>query len=207
MQEVRSAQREKLLQDLTEGQVRKGRVTSIRNFGAFVDLGGADGLVHLSELSWNRVEDPTEIVRVGQEVEVYVMSVDQETKRIALSLRRAQPEPWDEIADKFYIGQLVTGTITKLVNFGAFARLDGPVEGLIHVSELTDRHIMHPKEVVGEGDVLTLKIVRIEPDRHRLALSLKQAQDELGADYDNYLKTSTTQREAEEVAVASEADA
>ena len=105
------------------------------------------------------------------------MNVDPETKRIALSLRRAQPEPWDEVAEKFVVGQLVMGTVTKLVNFGAFARLQGPVEGLIHVSELTDRHIVHPKEVVGEGDSLLLKIVRIEPERHRLALSLKQALD------------------------------
>ncbi len=204
MQEVRSAQREKLLEELREGQIRRGRVTSIRPFGAFVDLGGADGLVHLSELSWNRVEDPHEVVRLGQEVEVVVLSVDQDTKRIALSLRRAQPEPWDDIAGRYYIGQIVTGTVTKLVNFGAFARLDGPIEGLIHVSELTDRHILHPKEVVREGDVLALKIVRIEPDRHRLALSLKQAQDELGEDYESFLAERRPQ--AEEAGAAETAD-
>lgn len=207
MQEVRSAQREKLLEELREGQLRKGRVTSIRPFGAFVDLGGADGLVHLSELSWNRVEDPNEIVRLGQEVEVFVLSVDQDTKRIALSLRRAQPEPWDDIASRYFIGQIVTGTVTKLVNFGAFARLDGPIEGLIHVSELTDRHILHPKEVVREGDVLALKIVRIEPDRHRLALSLKQAQDELGDDYESFLAEQNPQQEAAGAPEPDEAEA
>lgn len=187
MQEVRSLMRDKLIEELKEGEIRRGRVTSIRNFGAFVDLGGADGLVHLSELSWNRIDDPNEVVKVGIEVDVYVMNVDPETKRIALSLRRAQPEPWDEVAEKFVVGQLVMGTVTKLVNFGAFARLQGPVEGLIHVSELTDRHIVHPKEVVGEGDSLLLKIVRIEPERHRLALSLKQAQEEIGEEYEQRL--------------------
>ena len=158
--------------------MRKGRISSIRSFGVFVDLGGADGLAHLSELSWERDKTPEELYHVGQEVDVYVMKVDQEAKKIALSIRRAQPERWEEIVDKYSVGQIVTGTITKLVTFGAFARIEGPVEGLVHVSELVNRRIAHPREVVKEGDQVPLKIVRIERDRQRLGLSLRQAREE-----------------------------
>lgn len=175
----RTEQKEKLLQELQEGTIRKGRVTSIRPFGVFVDLGGAEGLVHLSELSWGRIHGPEDVVKGGDEVDVFVLKIDPETKKIGLSLRRAHPEEWDAVVGKYAEGQLVRGTITKLATFGAFAHIDGPVEGLIHISELADRRIQHPKEVVKEGDVLTLKIIRIESDRRRLALSLRQAVDEL----------------------------
>ena len=178
MQDWRALQKDRLLDELQEGEVRKGRISSIRSFGVFVDLGGADGLAHLSELSWERDRTPEELYRVGQEVDVYVMKVDQEAKKIALSIRRAQPERWEEIVDKYSVGQIVTGTITKLVTFGAFARIEGPVEGLVHVSELVNRRIAHPREVVKEGDQVPLKIVRIERDRQRLGLSLRQARDE-----------------------------
>jgi small subunit ribosomal protein S1 len=150
----------------------------VRSFGVFIDLGGADGLAHLSEVSWDRNRTPEDMYRIGDEVDVFVMKVDPETKKIALSLRRAQPEAWDEIVDKYQVGRVVPGMVTKLVTFGAFARIEGPVEGLIHVSELVDRRIAHPKEVVREGDLLPLKIVRIERDRHRLGLSLRDARDE-----------------------------
>jgi len=153
-------------------------VSSVRSFGVFIDLGGADGLAHLSEVSWDRNKTPEDMYHVGDEVDVYVMKVDPETKKIALSLRRAQPEQWDEIVDKYQVGRVVPGMVTKLVTFGAFARIEGPVEGLIHVSELVDRRIAHPKEVVREGDLLPLKIVRIERDRHRLGLSLREAREE-----------------------------
>jgi small subunit ribosomal protein S1 len=178
LQEWRSQQKERLLSELTEGDIRRGKISSIRSFGVFVDLGGADGLAHLSELSWERNKTPEDMFRVGDEIDVYVMKVDQETKKIALSLRRAQPELWEGIVDKYLVGQVVPGVITKLVTFGAFARIEGPVEGLIHVSELVDRRIAHPKEVVKEGDIVPLKIVRIEMDRHRLGLSLRRARDE-----------------------------
>ena len=178
MQEWRTAQKDRLLSELHEGEIRRGRITSVRPFGVFIDLGGADGLAHLSELSWDRNRSPEEIYHVGDEVDAYVMKVDSETKKIALSLRRAQPERWEEVADQYHIGQLVVGRITKLVTFGAFARLEGPVEGLVHVSELVDRRITHPREVVKEGDILPLRIVRIERDRHRLGLSLKAARDQ-----------------------------
>ncbi|MBI2305591.1 MAG: S1 RNA-binding domain-containing protein [Chloroflexi bacterium] len=180
LQEWRMQQRERLLEEIHEGEIRRGRVTSIRNFGAFIDLGGADGLAPVSELSWEHVDNPESVLKVGEEVDVYVMRVDPETKKIALSLRRASPESWEGIIDKYDVGQLINGTITKLASFGAFARIEGPVEGLIHISELSDHHIVHPKEVVKEGDSLTLKIVRIEKERHRLGLSLKQAQEEVG---------------------------
>ena len=178
LQDWRAIQKDRLLEELQEGEIRKGRISSIRSFGVFVDMGGADGLAHLSELSWERDKTPEELYHVGQEVDVYVMKVDQEAKKIALSIRRAQPERWEEIVDKYTVGQIVTGTITKLVTFGAFARIEGPVEGLIHVSELVNRRIAHPREVVKEGDVAPLKIVRIERDRQRLGLSLRQAHDE-----------------------------
>ena len=190
VQEKRAAEKERLLLELTEGDIKTGRVTSIRDFGIFVDIGGADGLVHLSELSWERTpKGPQEMFKVGDEVPVYVLKVDQETKKIALSVRRAQPERWEEIVSRYREGQMVPGQITKLAPFGAFVRLEGPIEGLIHISELVDRRINHPKEVVQEGDVVPVKIVRIEYDRHRLGLSLRQARvsaEEDGWSFDEF---------------------
>ena len=174
VQEWRAAQKDRLLAELREGDIRRGRITSIREFGIFVDLGGADGLVHLSELSWDRSKAPEDMFRVGDEVDVFILKIDQEAKKIALSLRRAQPEQWEGLIDKYAVGQVVTGEVTKLAPFGAFARIEGPLEGLIHISELVDRRVTHPRDVVREGDTLPLKIVRIERDRHRLGLSLKQ---------------------------------
>ena len=175
LQEWRTEQKDRLLEELHEGEIRTGRITSIRNFGVFVDLGGADGLAHLSELSWDRNANPEERFRVGDEVKVFVMKVDQENKKIALSIRRAAPEQWQDLIASYSVGDVVPGVVTKLVAFGAFTRLPGPVEGLVHVSELVDRRINHPQEVVEEGDVVPLKIVRIEHDRHRLGLSLRDA--------------------------------
>jgi small subunit ribosomal protein S1 len=178
LQEWRSQQKERLLSELEEGEVRKGRISSIRSFGVFVDLGGADGLVHLSEISWDRTKSPEELFNIGDEVDVYVMKVDSDKKKIALSIRRAQPAHWDGIVDRYQVGEVVPGIVTKLATFGAFARIEGPVEGLIHVSELVDRRINHSQEAVREGDILPLRIIRIERDRHRLGLSLKQARDQ-----------------------------
>ncbi|KKL89423.1 hypothetical protein LCGC14_1914840, partial [marine sediment metagenome] len=183
MQEKRAAEKERLLQELNEGDIRTGRITSIRDFGIFVDVGGADGLVHLSEMSWDRTpKSPQELFHVGDEVEVYVLKVDQESKKIALSLRRAQPERWAEIVSGFREGQIVPGQVTKLAPFGAFVRLEGPVEGLVHISELVERRINHPDEIVAEGDIIPVKIVRIEHDRHRLGLSLRQARSKAEED-------------------------
>ncbi len=170
----RKRERERLLDALREGEVRRGRVSSLCSFGAFVDLGGADGLVHLSELSWRRVRHPREVLRVGQEVDVYVLRLDHERRRIGLSLKRLQAEPWALVEDKYELGQLVEGVVTNVVDFGAFAEIEEGVEGLIHVSELSDQPISHPKEVVKKGDLLLLRIIRIDIRRKRLGLSLKR---------------------------------
>ena len=178
MQERRAQQKDRLLQELREGDIRRGQVSSIRDFGVFVDIGGADGLVHLSELSWERTPNsPADMLRIGDEVDVYIVRVDKESRKIALSIRRAQPERWEDMVANYREGQIVTGQVTKLAPFGAFVRLEGPVEGLIHISELADRRLNHPREVVGEGEPVPVKILRIEHDRHRLGLSLRQARE------------------------------
>ncbi len=175
IQERRDAMKERLIGTLKEGEVRKGRVSSICDFGAFVDIGGADGLVHLSELSWSRVRHPSEVLRVGEEVEVYVLGINEDERKIALSLKRTQAEPWTRVAAQYEVGQLVKGTITQLANFGAFARIQDGIEGLIHVSELSDDRVAHPRNVVKEGDEMTLRIIRIDPQRRRMGLSLRRA--------------------------------
>lgn len=177
-QEMRVQRKEQLLGELREGEIRHGRVTSVCDFGAFIDLGGADGLVHLSELSWSQVAHPSEVVKLGDEVDVQVLGVDREKKKIALSLRRSQPGPWDRVNERYKVGDIVTGKVTKLTNFGAFARIEDGVEGLIHVSELADGRVPHPRNVVKEGDTLTLRIIRIDAEQRRLGLSLKQVQGE-----------------------------
>ncbi len=179
LQEWREEQKERLVQKLNEGDLVTGKVTGISSFGAFVDLGGADGLIHISELSWETVQTPEDVVKIGEEVEVYVLKVDKENRKISLSLKRMQPTPWDTISERYQEGQIVEATITKLANFGAFARVENGIEGLIHISELTDRVIHHPKEVVQEGDVVQIKVLRIEPERQRLGLSLKQAEESI----------------------------
>ena len=173
----RKSQHEKLLGELTEGEVRQGRVINLADFGAFVDLGGMDGLVHLSELSWKRVAHPREVVEVGQQVEVYVLSVDRERQRVALSLKRLQPDPWASIEERYQEGQLVEGIITRLTKWGAFASIvgDEAVEGLIHVSELDEGPVIHPRDVIQPGQVVTLRVIGVDRTRHRMALSLKQA--------------------------------
>lgn len=178
-QALRESRKEELLQSLEVGQVRKGAVNSICNFGVFVDLGGADGLVHLSELSWERVDHPRDVVQVGQEVEVYVLGIDQERKRIALSLRRTQPEPWSTVGERYLPGQLVQGEVTHLAGFGAFVRIEEGIEGLIHISELSDDPIDHPREAVREGDVVTVRVLRVDPGQRRMGLSLRRALHEI----------------------------
>ncbi len=177
IQERRDVMKEQLIQELKEGEVRKGRVSSICDFGAFVDIGGADGLVHLSELSWSRVRHPSEVLKVGQEVDVHVLGINAQEKKIALSIKRTQAEPWSRVAAKYEVGQLVRGTVTQLANFGAFARIEDGIEGLIHVSELVDERVTHPKQVVTESQDLLLRIIRIDPQRRRMGLSLRRALD------------------------------
>jgi small subunit ribosomal protein S1 len=178
MRDVRKGQKDRLLSSLQRGDVLKGTVTSIADFGAFVDLGGADGLIHLSELAWHRVGHPSEVLKVGQQVEVYVMNVDPEKKRIGLSLRRMTPEPWSVVADQYVVGQIVTAQITRLMAFGAFAKIDNTIEGLIHISEMADYRIGHPKEIVQEGDEVQVRIIKVDPQNRRVGLSLRQASEE-----------------------------
>jgi len=195
--------------------VRKGRVISIADFGAFVDLGGADGLVHLTEISWKHVTHPREVLEVGQEVEVEVISIDPDRKRIGLSMKRREHDPWDDVVAEYQVGQLVQATVTKLTKFGAFARLvDAPeIEGLIHISELADYRVSHPREVVLVGDVLTLRIVKIDADQRRLGLSLRQVDSPkyLDQDWMAYAEDVEASPEAEvakpEVAAEAELEA
>ncbi|MEZ0395947.1 MAG: S1 RNA-binding domain-containing protein [Anaerolineales bacterium] len=172
--ETRQSIKERVIEELKEGDICTGRVTSLADFGAFVNVNGADGLVHLSEISWDRVQHPSEVLEVGQEVRVKVINIDRERKRIGLSLRALQDDPWQRKVEKFKVGQLVEGVITRLAKFGAFARLEGDLEGLIHISEISEKRIEHPKEVLHEGDVVTLRIIRIDTDQRRIGLSLRK---------------------------------
>lgn len=184
--ETRDMIRDKILEDLHEGDIRSGRVTSIADFGAFVNIGGADGLIHLSEMSWDRIDHPNQLLKVGEEVKVKVISVDRDRRRVGLSLRALQADPWNEQVKELKIGQLVEGEITRLTNFGAFAKLHlpGDLEGLVHISELSDKRIDHPKEVLKSGDVVTLRILKIEDKDHRIGLSLRRVDSPAYADMD-----------------------
>ena len=182
--ETRESVKERVIEELKEGEVRTGRVTSLADFGAFVNINGADGLVHLSEISWDRIQHPSEVLKVGQEVQVKVISIDREKKRIGLSIRQLLPDPWTEKSAKFQVGQLVEGTITRLTKFGAFARLTDDVEGLIHISEISEKRIDHPKEVLKEGETVTLRIIKIDPANHRIGLSIRRVDSMAYADMD-----------------------
>lgn len=182
--ESRSELKERVISELEEGKTYTGRVTSLADFGAFVNINGADGLVHLSEISWDHVTHPKEVLEVGQEVNVKVINIDREKRRIGLSIRALQDDPWKDRMEKFSVGQLVEGAITRLTKFGAFARLEGDIEGLIHISELSENRVEHPKEVLHEGDVKTLRIIRIDPDQHRIGLSLRKVDSAAFADKD-----------------------
>ncbi len=198
--ESRDALKERLITELEPGEERTGTVISLADFGVFVDIGGADGLVHISELSWKRVSHPKELVKVGEEVQVKILGVDPERKRISLSIRELESNPWNEIMEGFQEGQLVEGTITKLTKFGAFASLAGAeefeIEGLIHISELSDQRVEHPREVVQEGQILTLRLIKIDGERKRLGLSLKKVASPEYAEID--WQTAAQDVEAEE---------
>jgi len=182
--ESRQSIKERVIEELEEGKVYTGRVTSLANFGAFININGADGLVHLSELSWEHIDHPREVLEVGQEVKVKVINVDREKKRIGLSVRALQEDPWRARVEKYSVGQLVEGVITRLTKFGAFARLEGDIEGLIHISEIAEHRIEHPKEVLKEGEVKSLRVIRIDPDQHRIGLSLRKVDSAAFADKD-----------------------
>jgi small subunit ribosomal protein S1 len=178
LEQTQSEVRTTFLRELQKGQVRTGVVSSIVNFGAFVDLGGVDGLVHVSELSWKHIDHPSEVVEVGQEVTVEVLDVDMDRERVSLSLKATQEDPWQHFARTHAIGQVVPGKVTKLVPFGSFVRVDDGIEGLVHISELAERHVELPEQVVSVGDDIFVKVIDIDLERRRISLSLKQANDE-----------------------------
>lgn len=199
--ESRQSIKERVIEELDEGQTYTGRVTSLADFGAFVNINGADGLVHLSELSWDRIQHPNEILEIGQEVKVKVINIDREKRRIGLSLRALSDDPWRSRIEKYSIGQLVEGEITRLTKFGAFARLEGDIEGLIHISELSETRIEHPKEVLKEGETVALRIIRIDPEQHRIGLSLRKVDSAAFADKDfKLLAQEIDQLEEEQLA-------
>ncbi len=175
-QEIREAKREKLMAKLNVGDVCTGKVVNLANFGAFVDIGGIEGLVHLSELSWKRTNNPAEVLQVGDEVQVSILKIDEDMKRLALSIKRLQPDPWSLLDDHYRVGQLVEVTVTKITKFGAFARLDDEYElvGLIHISELSENHIENPHELLKPSQKVMVRIIRIDTEQRQLGLSLKQ---------------------------------
>ncbi|MCQ4081452.1 30S ribosomal protein S1 [Streptomyces sp. RB6PN25] len=180
LEQTQSEVRQTFLTTLQKGQVRSGVVSSIVNFGAFVDLGGVDGLVHVSELSWKHIDHPSEVVEVGQEVTVEVLDVDMDRERVSLSLKATQEDPWQQFARTHQIGQVVPGKVTKLVPFGAFVRVDEGIEGLVHISELAERHVEIPEQVVQVNDEIFVKVIDIDLERRRISLSLKQANEAFG---------------------------
>ncbi|HEU6439888.1 MAG TPA: S1 RNA-binding domain-containing protein, partial [Terriglobales bacterium] len=175
--EERREKRDELFSSLQVGQKVSGTVRSIAPFGVFIDLGGIDGLVHKSELSWNKVNNPEAGYKVGEQVEAEVIDINHERGRISLSIRKLQPDPWHSTVADFKVGDVIDGTVTKLVNFGAFVRVRDGLEGLIHISELSHQRVAHPGDVVHEGQTLKLKIISLDSERHRLGLSLKQAEE------------------------------
>jgi small subunit ribosomal protein S1 len=195
--EWRAKQREKLLNELQEGDIVPGVVRNICDFGIFVDLGGTDGLVHVSEMSWRRTNHPSEVVQVGDKVQAYVLRVDRENRRIGLSLRLAAPDPWSTVEEKYHVGDLVTGTITKLIAFGAFAALDDGIEGLVHISELAEIPPKHPSEIVSQDQVLPLCVVKIDTQRRRMGLSLKRVTEEERAQWESCHKVPEPEEEPE----------
>lgn len=182
LEQTQSEVRSTFLTKLEKGQVRPGVVSSIVNFGAFVDLGGVDGLVHVSELSWKHIDHPTEVVEVGTEVTVEVLEVDLDRERVSLSLKATQEDPWQQFARTHSLGQVVPGIVTKLVPFGAFVRVEDGIEGLVHISELAIRHVDLADQVVGVGDELFVKVIDIDLERRRISLSLKQANEGVDAE-------------------------
>lgn len=184
LEQTQSEVRSEFLHQLQKGQVRKGTVSSIVNFGAFVDLGGVDGLVHVSELSWKHIDHPSEVVAVGDEVTVEVLDVDLDRERVSLSLKATQEDPWRVFARTHAVGQIVPGKVTKLVPFGAFVRVEEGIEGLVHISELAQRHVDVPDQVVNVGEELMVKVIDIDLERRRISLSLKQADEDFSEDFD-----------------------
>jgi small subunit ribosomal protein S1 len=201
--ERREARKELLLDELREGEVRTGVVSGLRDFGAFVDLGGADGLIHISELAWHRVKHPREILNVGDEVEVYILRLDSEGKRIGLSLKRLQENPWAHVEQLYHIGQLVEGVVSRVAHFGAFVSLEPGIEALLHISQMADTAPEDPTTFVHEGQRLLMRVINIEPDKQRLGLSLKEV---TGEESDRWKDRSDGEETSEADVVSVDAD-
>ena len=175
LEKEREENREKLWAELNEGQIREGIVRSLKEFGAFVDLGGVDGLIHVSDLSWQRVQDVGTVVQVGQKVKVVVLKLDRERRKVGLGLKQLTASPWDAIGEKYHTGQVTTGKVTRLMDFGAFVELEPAVEGLIHISELAPQRVRRVIDVVRPGQEVQVMVLTVDPAQRRIALSLKQA--------------------------------
>jgi small subunit ribosomal protein S1 len=189
--ERREARKEVLLEKLKEGDIHRGVVSGLRDFGAFVDLGGADGLIHISELAWHRVKHPREVLNVGDEVQVYVLRLDEEGKRIGLSLKRLQQNPWELIEQLYHVGQLVEGTVSRVTQFGAFVSMEPGIEALLHISQMGDPQPEHPSLLVHEGQQLLMRVISVEPDKQRLGLSLKEVSAEEKERWDEKRRSET----------------
>lgn len=184
-EEERTAQRQETLATLAEGQVRPGVVRRITDYGAFVDIGGVDGLLHISEMSWTRIKHPNDVLKVGDEIQVMVLKTNLEQNRISLGLRQILPDPWTQVGEKHHPGDLLSGQVTRLVPFGAFVQVEGGLEGIVPNNELSPRRVNKPEEVVQVGDNVQVKILEIRPDERRMTLSIRQAMEETG-DYGSY---------------------
>jgi small subunit ribosomal protein S1 len=177
LEEERKDQRQRILDRLTPGDVVEGTISNIVDFGAFVDLDGMDGLIHISELSWSHVNHPSEVLEIGQNVRVKVLDIDRDRQRISLGLKQTQTDPWQQVLDSYSEGDVVQGRVTKVVTFGAFVEILPGVEGLVHISELAQHHVENPREVVSQGDVVNVKIIEVDAERRRLSLSLKRVEE------------------------------
>jgi small subunit ribosomal protein S1 len=204
LEESQSEGRKKFLESLQKGERRKGAVSSIVNFGAFVDLGGVDGLVHVSELSWKHVDHPSEIIQVGEEVEVEVLDVDLERERVSLSLKATQEDPWKEFERKYTAGEIIDGQVTKLVPFGAFVRVAAGIEGLVHISELSDQHVESPESVLSVGDQVHVKVIEVDVARRRISLSMRQVGGAAPPITETEIEEEVAAPAAEEVAMVEE---
>ncbi len=189
-----------MLDDIQIGEVRTGIVRSLAEFGAFIDLGGADGLVHISELAWFPVTHPNEVLKIGQQVDVKVLRIDKQRERVGLSLKRVQPDPWADIEGLYKVNDLVEAVVTRVTDFGAFVRLRSGVEGLLHVSEMADIRPDHPESLVNPGDLLLLRVLRIEPERRRIGLSLRQVSETEWAEWAASYREQHAARAAEAAA-------
>src|SRR6185436_19273527 len=177
LEEQRREDRERILDRLHPGDIVKGQISNIVDFGAFVDLNGIDGLIHISELSWSHVNHPSEVLEIGQEVEVKVLDIDRDRQRISLGLKQTQSDPWQQVLDSYQENDVVEGRVTKVVTFGAFVEILPGVEGLVHISELANHHVENPREVVSQGDPVNVLILEIDGERRRLSLSLKRVEE------------------------------